>query len=166
MMGEKSEAPRLLPDPRYKVTREYLHRRLEAGVQEVIGLWLEYDTWLVDWAARHGLSAKVRSLQAPGVICPECRLPLVWDKDLRELRCPNYGPGRCGRAMVDRNEPGEEVVSLLASQRREERLLMHRPKNEPAYITAREPEMVRARTKKAAKEIKAEAKRKKRTGKN
>jgi hypothetical protein len=138
------------PDPRYLVTPEYLHRRLEAGVAEIVQLWQEYDAWLIRWAAKHGQFPQVANLNAPGVICPEHRLPLIWDKDLNELRCPKYGP-ECGRAMVDRNEPGKEVVSLLAMQRREERLLMHRPKNEPAYIAEREPQMVKARKKRAEK---------------
>jgi hypothetical protein len=127
-------------DPRYHAGRA-LSRRLDAGIQEILALWEEYDAWLVRYAETHGLEVLHPKLQlAPGgVVCAACRRPMVWDKHRRRLVCPAYP--RCGIVMEDRHEPDRLVAAVLAEQRREQLREMHRPKRIPILGDAKGPDV-------------------------
>jgi hypothetical protein len=126
-------------DPRYHAGRA-LSRRLEAGAQEIIALWEEYDAWLVHYAATHGLEVRHPKLQtAPGgVVCAVCRTPLVWNKHREYLECPNHN---CGIYMRDALEPNRLIAAILAEERREQRRQMRWPRRVPIFGEAKGEEV-------------------------
>lgn len=125
---------------RYRVSRETLRRAAEADAYEALEIMKEFWSSLVVWAARHGLDIRpLAEILVGGNGCPVHKLPWVWDKDLRELRCPLYP--ECGCVVIDRNEPDPEIAAVRAAEQRERKASTGKMKTYPIKIAEREREL-------------------------